>query len=387
MGTIYKRGNLYWIQYSRRGKVYRESSGSDKRMVAKGLLAKREGEIAKGKTPGIHFEKVKFDELAEDLLTDYRINQKKSTWRAEISVENLKKHFKGFRVVEISTAAIKSYIEKRLEEGAANATINRELSALKRMLSLGAQCTPPKVDRVPHISMLKENNARKGFFEHHEFLALRDSLPPYVKGVATFAYRTGWRLAEILDLEWSQVDRQNGIVYLNPGETKNDDARTVYLDDELRGLLRYLWEKRIATGTILPYVFLNKSGTGKVSDFRGAWKRACKNAGIGQRLFHDFRRTAVRNLVRASIPERVAMQISGHKTRSVFERYNIVSDEDLRMAAGKQQAYLETQTDTISSTVVNFPTKKGADQNSQLLDFHGAGGETRTLTGARPTGF
>ncbi len=363
MGSIYKRGNLYWIKYSRRGKTYRESSESDKRMVARELLAKREGEIAQGKIPGIHFEKVLFDELAEDLLTDYRINQKKSTWRAEISVENLKKHFKGFRVVEISTARIKSYIQARLEEGAANATINRELSALKRMLNLGAQCTPPKVDRVPHVPMLKESNARKGFFEHSEFLALRDALPPYIKGAATFGYKTGWRLSEILDLEWSQVDRQNGIVYLNPGETKNDDARMAYLDDELKDLFRYLWEKRKRSEAILPYVFPNRNNTGKIGDFRGAWKKACKNAKIGERLFHDFRRTAVRNMVRAGIPERVAMQISGHKTRSVFERYNIVNDKDLKMAASKQQAYLETQVGTISGTVLDFATKKGANRN------------------------
>ena len=358
MGTIYKRGNLYWIQYCRSGKVYRKSSESDKRMVAKALLAKREGEIAQGKIPGIHFEKVKFDELAEDFLTDYRINQKKSLKRAEKSVEHLKRYFKGVRVVEISTARIKSYIEARLEEGAANATINRELSALKRMLNLGAQCTPPKVDRVPHIPMLKESNVRKGFFEHSEFLALRDALPPYVKGVATFGYKTGWRLSEILDLEWPQVDRQNGIVYLNPGETKNDGARTVYLDDELKDLFRYLWEKRKQSATILPYAFLNKRNNGKINNFKKAWDRACKDAKIGQRLFHDFRRTAVRNMVRAGIPEAVAMKISGHRTRSVFERYNIVSDRDLKMAAGKQQAYLETQTDTISSTVTQFDLLK-----------------------------
>ncbi len=71
---------------------------------------------------------------------------------------------------------------------ASNGTINRELSALKRMLNIGAKQTPPKVDRVPYIPMLKENNTRKGFFEYNEFLLLRDALPAYLKGFVTFAY-------------------------------------------------------------------------------------------------------------------------------------------------------------------------------------------------------
>lgn len=164
----------------------------------KRYLDQREGEIAQGKVPGVHFDRVKFDGLAEDLLTDYRINQRKSAERAGVSVEHLKAFFRGFQVPEINTSAIKKYIETRLEAGAANATINRELSALKRMLNLGAYCTPPKVDRVPKIPMLKKNNVRKGFFEHAEFLALRGSLPEFLRGVATFGYKVGWRCQRFL---------------------------------------------------------------------------------------------------------------------------------------------------------------------------------------------
>jgi site-specific recombinase XerD len=132
-------------------------------MTALNILKQREGDIAKGKLPGVHFDHVSFDELAEDLLRDYRLNEKKSLDRTERSVRQLKPVFQGAKVTSISTARIKKYIEQRLEEGAANATVNRELAALRRMLNLGAQSTPPKVDRVPHIPMLKERNTRKGF--------------------------------------------------------------------------------------------------------------------------------------------------------------------------------------------------------------------------------
>ena len=91
-----------------------------------------------------------------------------------------------------------------MDDGLSNATINRELSALKKMFNLGADATPPKVNKamVPRIRMLEESNTRKGFFEVEEFLRLRDALPDYLKPVVTFAYHTGWRAGEILNLTW-----------------------------------------------------------------------------------------------------------------------------------------------------------------------------------------
>jgi integrase len=355
MGHIYKRGNIYWIKYSHNGRFLYESSKSRLKSVASELLKKREGEVQKGQIPGIHFDRVTFDELAEDFLRDYRINQRKSLVRAERSAGHLKRYFEGYRVPEITSPKIGSYIENRLEEGAANSTINRELSALKRMLNIGARQTPPKVDRVPFIPMLKENNIRKGFFEHAEFVVLRNAIPEHLKGFVTFAYKTGWRLSEMAGLTWNQVDRNQGIVSLEVGETKNDDARTVYLDEELQEIFHKQWENR---KNLLPYVFLNEKDTDKVKRFDKSWKTACKNAKIGNRLFHDFRRTAVRNMVRAGIPEGVAMKISGHKTRSVFERYNIVNDADLKLAAKKQAEYFEGVTKKV--TIVNIH-KKGAN--------------------------
>ena len=405
MGMIYKRGNVWWIKYYRNGKYYRESSGTTKKMVAKKLLDRREGDIAQGKIPGIQFEKVTFDELAEGFLADYRINNRKSLDRAELSVGHLKHEFEGSRIPDITTPRIQEYISDRMKwkciecgkrfriktepkcpkcggdklaKGAANATINRELAALKRLLKLGAQQTPPKVAYVPHIPMLKENNIRKGFFEHSEFLILRDALPSYLKPFVTFAYKVGWRDQEISDLTWDQVDREQGIVTLEVGETKNDDARTVYLDEELKEVFEQQWEARKHNGKLIPYVFPNSGRTGPIVNLKKSWNTACRKTGLGYGYkigleyveewkdklppgptLHDFRRTAVRNMVRSGIPERVAMMISGHKTRSVFDRYNIVSDTDLKLAAQKQESYLEAQAGTVTGTVVKIKRKRG----------------------------
>jgi integrase len=367
MGAIYMRGKTFWISYYHNGRQIRESAKTKKEADAKRILKSREGEIADGKLPGVYFDKVSFNELAKDFLADYRINGKKSLDRAERSVEHLKKVFAGLMVIEITTPRIRSYVEDRINEGAASATTNRELAALKRMLNMGARQTPPKVDRVPYIPMLKENNVRKGFFEHGDFIKFRDALPFYLQGYVTFAYKTGWRSSEISNLEWSQVDRVNGIVRLESGETKNDEGRTIYLDHELKGIIGHQWKLRESRKTILPYVFTNEEGTDRIKEYRSAWSKACVKTGLGKKLFHDFRRTACRNMVRAGIPERVAMMVSGHKTRSIFERYNVVDGNDLKQAAQRQEDYLKTQTSTIPSTIALFPKKEGLAAEAKPL--------------------
>ena len=311
-------------------------------MVAIELLKQRLGEVGHGQTPGIHFDRVTFDELVMDLITDYEINHNKSTRRVKQCVAHLKESFENVPAPNISTPAIKRYIKKRMDEGAANATINRELSALKRSLNLGAKATPPKVNRTPYIPVLAENNVREGFFEHNEYLAVRDALPFYLKGPFTFAYKTGWRKEEITSIAWEHVDCENWIVYLPPGVAKNKEPRMVYLDDELIDVFKQQRAMAETSDRIIHYVFPKENGE-RIREFRKTWAKACKAASVGKKYFHDTRRTAVRNMVRSGIQEKVAMQISGHKTRSVFDRYNIVNDADLKQAAQKQADYTKIQ--------------------------------------------
>jgi len=360
---VYKRGRIYWIKYYRNGKPYYESTRSTKEADAKRLMKKREGEISEGKLPGVYFDKVRFDELAEDLLNDYRINGKSTLDNVQRVVGlHLEPFFGGYRVTNITTALVRKYIAQRLEAGAANATINRELAALKRAFNLASQCTPPKVPQVPHIPMLKENNTRKGFLEHDQFVALRAALPEHLQGLVTFGYQTGWRLGEITGLTWDRVDMAQGIVRLEAGETKNDEARTVYLDVELKAALR----NQVANRRIgCPYVF-HREGK-RIHRFDRAWTTALKAARLKGTIFHDLRRTAVRNMVRAGIPERVAMMISGHKTRSVFDRYNIVSADDLRLAAQKLTAYLPPMvTNTVTTANSLLPANSRGSQPIEL---------------------
>ena len=234
-----------------------------------------------------------------------------------------------------------------------NTEINRELQVLKRIFNLAIKSG--RLAMRPHIPLLREDNVRKGFFEPHQCDAVLAHLPTHLQPIVRFAYITGWRVAsEILPFEWRQVDFKAGEVRLDANTTKNGEARTFPMTKELRRLLETQHaehEKLKKAGTIEPWVFWEmRSERGsrahrkaskrprRIGSFDKRWKRACQAAGCPGRILHDFRRTAVRNLVRASIPERVAMQMTGHKTRSVFERYNIVSPGDLKDAARRLDA-------------------------------------------------
>ena len=338
---IWLRGRMWWIQYYANGIQHRESSQSEDREDAERQLAKRRAEIDADTFIGPAARRLRFEEMRSALYTDYRVNGRKWLRTGKdgepyiCGVSHLEDFFARNRALAITTGRIREFITKRQTAGASNGTINRELALLRRMFTLAVQ--DGALRSAPYFPMLKESAPRKGFFEHAGFQKLRQELPEYLRPVATMGYYTGMRLGEILKIRWCDVDLSRGEIRLNPGETKNDEPRTIPLVGELREMLKIEREKNPSA----EFVFVRAGA--RIGSFYKAWKSAGDRAKLPGLLFHDFRRTGVRNLVRAGVPERVAMAISGHKTQAVFKRYNIVSGRDLKDAAAKLESYLGAQ--------------------------------------------
>ena len=341
-GHVYLRGKVYWVKYYRNGRAFAESAKTNDLEKAEKYLQRRLAQIITGTFIGPRAERIKVSELADGFLREYRINGRKSMNDAETRWKlHLKPVFGHLRAVQVSTDHLNSYVDDRQRGGASNATINRELAALKRMFTLGAEATPQKVTRTPHFPHLEERNVRKGFVEDAQYVALATACADiglWLRGLFECGYTYGWRVSELLGLRVNQVNLAGGTIRLNPGETKNDDARTVKMSAGVKVLLTAL----IAGKPPGDFVFTREGKI--VRDFRGAWGAATTAAGVPDLLFHDLRRTAIRNMIRAGVPERVAMSISGHKTRSVFERYNIVSERDLDDAMRKLEVRREMVT-------------------------------------------
>jgi integrase len=229
-----------------------------------------------------------------------------------------------------------------------NAEVNRELTVLKRMFSLAI--AQERLARKPAIPLLAEANARTGFFEPDQLTSVLAHLPSEIRPIVRFAAITGWRIAsEVLPLEWRNVDFDAGEVRLDKYTTKNKDGRVFPMTSDLRSLLKaqHVERERVQkAGHLVPYVFFREVADGRggekkprrITTFTKSWQRAVIAAGCPGRIPHDLRRTAVRHLVRAGVPQTVAMKLTGHKTDSVFRRYDITSAADLRVAVERLDA-------------------------------------------------
>lgn len=360
-GSIYRRpGCKTWtIQFYRHGRIVREATGMKDYQAARQQLNRRMQEVKTGTYAGPKMERIRVEELAELFLRDYRINRRKSLDDVEARWKlHLEPFFGEVRAVDVSSTLISEYVDERMSQRAANATINRELAALKRMFRLGHYATPSLVARLPLFRHLQENNVRTGFLEDGQFERIVSYCPElWFRGLVECGRTYGWRVSELLNLRTRQVDVTQRTIRLEPGSTKNRDGRTVTMTANVWHLLGALIEGKRPDD----HVFTRNNGR-PVKIFRTTWRNACVQAGVGQMLcvrcskpmseaecpkchgkrsryvgliFHDLRRTAARDLRRAGIAEGVIMQIGGWRTRTVFERYNIISQADISEALGK----------------------------------------------------
>lgn len=317
-GSLYKqpKSPFWWVSYYVNGKQIRESTKTEDKKKAQKFLAEK---VVAGRVP----DKRSVDQLLNGLIADYENNHRKGVEWCKMVVEaHLREPFGDMKTDAMTKQVVMDYIDERRQAGRKNATINREISLLRRAFSLADT-------DFPRISKLVENNVRKGFLTPEQYVLLLTKLPEHIKPVFQFAYKTGCRRGEILNLKWINVDLTDTTVRLEPGETKSGDGRTIPLTSDLVTMFE-------AMPRVGEYVFTYRGRP--IRSFKTGWKTACEAAGMPNLLFHDQRRTGVRNLMRAGVSEHVAMSISGHKTRAVFDRYNIVSETDKKEAMVKLEA-------------------------------------------------
>jgi len=376
-GSLLRRAgtSLWYAQYYKDGRQIRTSTGTPIKAKALVELRKLMGKSENGEIPASDLKKIRYSNLREALLADYATEGNRTLYTTADGTEKIgglqaldefvgfDENNPGLPVTALTTDLARSFVKKRQAEGYAAATINRSLSCLRRMLQIAVE--DKKIQAVPKIHFLKEKNTRKGFIELPRFQKLLAALPENLHPVILFLYWCGGRKGEAFQIQWRQVDLKQGLIELEREQTKNEEARFVPLPPILIDML-----SKVQNPEPDALVF-------DTTGLRTQWALACEKVGEGKRekvkskkghtwyhyrglLIHDLRRSAVRNLINAGIPERVAMAISGHKTRSIFDRYHIVSAGDVTNA---MQRLMIANNQPVSASLVQV----GKGNHSKLL--------------------
>ena len=331
-GHVYLRGKIWWVKLHRDGIPHFQSSKSKSKEDAEKLLK----ELLASDDESPRTDRTMARDLIDDCLRYYEEHRPRSYKDFAVPVSKaLLAYFKWHKASQITTEELNKYRYKRKAKGKKPATVNREMAFLRRAFNLGRRATPPKVRTVPYFPMEEENNVRQGFLAPADYERLLSVMEEETKALLVIGYHTGCRMSELLKLRWSNVDLEGSIIRLI--DTKNGETREVPIYGDMVSTLADLRER---TPKRCPWVF-NRAGE-QIKDFRHGWERARQAAGLPDLLFHDLRRSAVRNMRLAGIPEKVAMSISGHKTREIFDRYTIVDRDDKQEAGRRLAEYLDT---------------------------------------------
>lgn len=332
-GTTYAEPK-WWLQYSVDGAVRRESSGTDDAAKAQRLLDKKIAAIRAGE-PIAPTRSLRLSDLEKRFFDNYADKKRRSTATAKGRWKHIAAFFDMDRkALGITTDELAAYGRQRAKDDASDSTINRELAALKHAYRLALH--DKVIAAMPSFpERRKEPEPRSNIITPEQHQALRAYLvaeEPAYADVLDFSMLTAWRKSQVLSLEWEHVSKD---AIRAPGAiTKNEKAHVIPINDALRAIVEC---RRAARVLGSPWVFCRKNGE-KIGDFEKVWKAACSAAGCAGTLFHDTRRSGITALSKAGIPEGQIMRISGHKTRSVFDRYNIANLDDLKAALDRVSA-------------------------------------------------
>jgi len=322
------------------GKMRRvkESSGTLDVKLARKKLKDRIAKIRLARNTGEAIEmpvnrKITVAEVLEEYLKDLRIREVKGIRNEEFRLGKdspLSIALGHYRVAALSRNILVEFQEERRKAGRSNATINHDLQGLRSALLLAERSG--RIFRVPAFPAKLRSKVRTGFFSEEEVGKLIEAAVKanalWLAEMIRFAYATGWRRGELMGLRWEWVDSEAGEIRLP--ETKNGEGRVVPIAGELVEIMEHLETLRRFRPS--EFVFHDNGRRITRKRFTHAWNASRKAAGLSQRLFHDFRRSAARRMNNAGVPQFVAMRVTGHKTASMYKRYSIVETADIARA-------------------------------------------------------
>lgn len=358
-----KESTVIWWRYGHNGRKIRESTGAQTEAGAKKYARRRIVELSRGSLPAPDLNRVRFDKLVKLIEDDHRRRGLRSTARLDHALKHLRRFFDGVKAADISKGSAAAYADERKDQGAENSTVNRELSYLRRMLRLADQ--NGMLGRVPHIALLAEAEPRDVNLSEGEYAALIAALPEAHRGwVATCAI-TGWRKRAVLTRTWNDIRADTTgqkWLYLTRDRSKNKRSYRFPVVGDLADVLdaqrRFADEVITRTGRVTPEIFTFEYG--KAIRFPDdAFKAAAAAIGRPELVIHDLRRFAVSRLVERSVSESDIMQLCGLRTRSIFDRYNVGSQERRIAAVERAAGLLAVKPDP---KVVELGQRQGKDK-------------------------
>ena len=335
-----ERESRYWyILYRVHARQIRESSESESKMVAEKLLQRRLGEHGLGIKPEQDVKNVRYEDVRDSLLAEYKNKRKGSIYTRADGTENicglnhLDEFFKDMRVVHVDADLIRRYIAKRRAAGAKDPTIRRNLVILRSMLNLARKEGKIRHQDVPHFPMPQDSDAAGQYLEPATFAKLLAAMPKHLHPFLTFLYATGCRLGAAKAITWAMVSKDASEIEIPGPLMKARSPLTIVLAgkvlEPVAAMLRKMFRQANAP------VF-------DVTNLRGEWNKHCGALGLGEfdkkeRTYHglrihDLRCSAAINLIDAGVAEDTVMKIGGWKTKAMFSRYNVMNTNRIRAA-------------------------------------------------------
>jgi integrase len=338
--SIYQKTNskYWWFRFTFKKKRIQRSTKVENKREAQDIARAAWVALARGEVGLV--EKPKKERVSIGVLLDrleqYYRSESKWSPQNESTLAQTREAFGKKMADELTEAHVETYIEKRIAAKRKNATINRVTEVLRRAYKLAKLPSP----EIRHLS--EAGNERRGFFTVQELESLVTKLPANLRDFTRFAFATGWRKSECASLKWNDIE--DNVIRLRPEHSKNREPRQITIEGEIKEIIERRRQARVikkGEDIILAEHVFHRKGQ-QVREFRKSWAKACEKSGV-HKLFHDLRRSAVRDMIRSGVPQNVAMKISGHKTASMFRRYDIASDQDLNAAMLSVQKYREAE--------------------------------------------